>query len=168
MYGEVYGEIYGEDIKKCEKCGEVIPREITDNWYAYIRVKYCKKCAKQVNIEKTTERIKAARQRAKENRKLQKELAETLIVENILLKEQIRREKDEVIRLQLEARGADKTSTKTTQEITDTQAREAAKLLGEYCKSNKQCEGCVFRSEDWKECVFMNIVPADWKECIKR
>lgn len=165
MYGEVYDELYGEGIKKCEKCGEVIPREITDNWYAYIRVKYCKKCAKQVNIEKTTERIKTARQKAKENRKLQKELAETLTVENFLLKEQIRREKDEVIRLQLEARGADKTGT---QEATEKKVREAVELLGECCKSNKRCEGCVFRNEETSECILMNIVPADWKEWMKR
>ena len=57
--------------KSCEMCGGVIQ---TDDWYSFIRTKYCACCAKEVQRRQKAEWAKEMRRKTREANKLNREL----------------------------------------------------------------------------------------------
>lgn len=78
-----------QDIKRCQKCGEIISSINSADYYSHIRIKYCKKCGPEVNRLNAAERAKRVRAQTKANNKLARELNNALMQENELLKRQL-------------------------------------------------------------------------------
>lgn len=78
-----------QEIKYCQKCGKEISNINTADYYSHIRKKYCTECAPNANRENARERSARVRRQARENNKLSRELANKLLTENKLLREQL-------------------------------------------------------------------------------
>lgn len=57
--------------KRCQRCGRSIS---TDDWYAYISMKYCKPCAADVHREQKANWIRELRRKTREQNSLTKKL----------------------------------------------------------------------------------------------
>lgn len=83
-------------VKRCQKCGKIISDSENDDWFRFIRVKYCRTCGPEVNRQNAKERAKAVRQQVKANNKLRRELANKLLIENKLLREELERSRERI------------------------------------------------------------------------
>lgn len=57
--------------KLCTVCGGVIE---SDDWYSFIRTKYCTSCKKSIRRMKEAERLRALREKRRKENKLTREL----------------------------------------------------------------------------------------------
>lgn len=57
--------------KRCQRCGRSIS---TDDWYSFIRLKYCKQCAADVHREQKANWIRELRRKTREQNNLTKQL----------------------------------------------------------------------------------------------
>lgn len=78
-----------DEIKKCERCHEVISDVNCSDWFSHIRVKYCDTCREIVRREKEAERMRKYRAEKSAEKKRRLERAGLLEEENRLLREQI-------------------------------------------------------------------------------
>lgn len=49
-----------QEFKYCEVCGKLIGDAYNTDWYAYIRMKYCKECAKKMKVESNKKKSRLA------------------------------------------------------------------------------------------------------------
>lgn len=59
--------------KRCQRCGRIIS---TDDWYAYIRRKYCETCAADVHREQKANWIRELRRKTREENGIRRQLCE--------------------------------------------------------------------------------------------
>ena len=78
-------------VKRCAQCGAIIAREESTDYYAYIRLKYCKPCAQDVHRRQNAAYMRRLRAQRREAHKLTAEQNELLKQENELLRQSIRR-----------------------------------------------------------------------------
>lgn len=80
-----------QSVKYCQQCGRVIAREAECDFYAYIRLKWCKSCAADVHRRQNAEYMRRLRAQRREAHKLTEEQNALLKQENDLLRQSIRR-----------------------------------------------------------------------------
>lgn len=80
-----------QSVKYCQQCGRVIAREAECDFYAYIRLKWCKSCAADVHRRQNAEYMRRLRAQRREAHKLTEEQNTLLKQENDLLRQAIRR-----------------------------------------------------------------------------
>lgn len=80
-----------QSVKRCAQCGAIIAREETADYYAYIRLKYCRPCAQDVHRRQNAEYMRRLRAQRREAHKLTADQNELLRRENELLRQSIRR-----------------------------------------------------------------------------
>lgn len=88
-----------QERKYCQKCCKLISDINTSDYYSHIRIKYCKSCAEQINREHAAVFAKIRRRKIKENNKLARELNNTLLQENELLKRQLEQARENIQKL---------------------------------------------------------------------
>ena len=59
--------------KRCQRCGRSIS---TDDWYAYISMKYCKPCASDVHREQKANYARELRRKTREKNELTRKLCQ--------------------------------------------------------------------------------------------
>lgn len=79
--------------KSCEKCGRTIQ---TDDWYAYIRRKYCPACAKAIHRQQNAERMRELRKKTREANALTRELCAAQQQELDILRQIVQNQKDRI------------------------------------------------------------------------
>lgn len=57
--------------KHCTRCGTLI---LTDDWYSFIRTKYCRRCAAEVRREQKAEWMREFRRKNREKNALARQL----------------------------------------------------------------------------------------------
>ena len=77
-------------VKYCQQCGCMIAQELDCDYYAYIRLKWCRKCAADVHRRQIAESMRKARAAARERRELERQLTAQTSQENELLREIVR------------------------------------------------------------------------------
>lgn len=77
-------------VKYCQQCGVMIAREQECDYYAYIRLKWCRQCAADVRRRQIAESMRKARAAARERRELEKQRTAQTSQENELLREIVR------------------------------------------------------------------------------
>ena len=77
------------EIKKCERCGELIGDAYETNYFAYIRMKYCSDCKIQVKREQDAQRMRDLRRKTREINKAKGEQMALLREENEMLRRRI-------------------------------------------------------------------------------
>lgn len=80
-----------QSFKRCEQCGQIIAREETTDYYAYIRLKYCRPCAADVHRRQNAAYMRRLRAQRREAHKLTAEQNVLLKTENELLRQAIQR-----------------------------------------------------------------------------
>lgn len=70
--------------KQCAQCGGVID---IDDWYKFIRTKYCRTCAADVKRRQNADRMRELRRKTREKNALTKELCRAQAEENERLRE---------------------------------------------------------------------------------
>lgn len=80
-----------QSVKYCQQCGRIIARESECDYYAYIRLKWCKGCAADVHRIQKAEYMRRLRAQRREAHKLTEEQNQLLKTENDLLRQSIRR-----------------------------------------------------------------------------
>ena len=85
--------------KSCEMCGGVIE---TDDWYAYIRRKYCPRCAKAVQRRQKSDYARELRRKTREANKLTRELCAAQQTELELLRLRVAEQKERIRALESE------------------------------------------------------------------
>lgn len=80
-----------QSVKRCAQCGQIIAREESTDYYAYIRLKYCRPCAKDVHRRQNAAYMQRLRAARREAHKLTEEQNSLLKRENELLRQRIRR-----------------------------------------------------------------------------
>lgn len=80
-----------DGVKRCAQCGRVIAYEAETDYYAYIRMKYCKPCAADVKRRQKADYARRLRAERREAHKLEREQNELLRTENELLRQAIQR-----------------------------------------------------------------------------
>lgn len=88
-----------QDEKRCVRCGAVISRIESADYYSHIRIKYCRVCAPEMNRLNAAERSKRIRAQTKANNKLARELNDRLRQENELLKRQLEEARERIDKL---------------------------------------------------------------------
>lgn len=78
-------------VKYCQQCGCVIARESDCDYYAYIRMKWCKPCAADVHRRQKAAYMRRLRAQRREAHRLTQEQNALLKQENELLRDAIRR-----------------------------------------------------------------------------
>ena len=78
--------------KYCEMCGRFIAAEQDCDYYRYIRLKYCDKCAAAVHRRQIAESMRKARAKARERRELERQQTTLTSQENELLRELLRQQ----------------------------------------------------------------------------
>ena len=86
--------------KYCKRCGALIAREETCDYFAYIRLKYCRPCAADVRRMQIAESMRKARAAARERRQLEKEQQQLTCKENDLLREIVQRQREQILMLE--------------------------------------------------------------------
>jgi ribosome-binding protein aMBF1 (putative translation factor) len=81
-----------QSVKYCQQCGKLIAYEESTDFYAYIRLKYCRSCAADVHRRQIAESMRKARAAARERRELEKLITEQTTKENELLRELVRKQ----------------------------------------------------------------------------
>lgn len=85
--------------KYCEKCGEPIR---TNDWYAYIRKKYCPRCAKEVQRKQKADWAKELRRKTREANRLTKELCKAQQREIEMLRQTLQAQQERIQELEIE------------------------------------------------------------------
>lgn len=85
-----------QEVKRCARCGTVISRIESADYYSHIRIKYCKACAPEANRLNAAERSKRIRAQTRANNKLARELNDRLRQENELLKRQLEEARERI------------------------------------------------------------------------
>jgi len=80
-----------QSVKRCEQCGQIIAREESCDYFAYIRLKYCRPCAADVHRRQNAAYMQRLRAQRREAHKLTEEQNALLKRENELLRQAIRR-----------------------------------------------------------------------------
>lgn len=83
--------------KQCTVCGAAIE---TDDWYAFIRTKYCRSCAKEMHRLQNAERMRELRRKTREANALTRELCKTQQREIDLLRAELIRQREKIMRLE--------------------------------------------------------------------
>lgn len=83
--------------KYCIRCNKHISNINTDDYYSFIRIKYCPECKPIVKKEQTLKCIKESRQRKKEQNRLRDIQLDLLKKENELLRLNIIKLKENLI-----------------------------------------------------------------------
>lgn len=73
-------------VKYCAQCGCLIAREESTDFYAYIRLKYCRSCAADIHRRQIADSMRRARAAARERRKLEQRRTNQTTEENELLR----------------------------------------------------------------------------------
>lgn len=79
--------------KQCEVCGRTIS---SDDWYSFIRTKYCRACAENVRRLKEAERMRNLRKQRREANALARELCKSQQQEIELLRAELLRQRERV------------------------------------------------------------------------
>ena len=79
-----------QSVKYCQQCGRLIAREESTDFYAYIRLKYCRSCAADVHRRQIADSMRRARAAARERRELERQLTAQTTRENELLRDIVR------------------------------------------------------------------------------
>jgi late competence protein required for DNA uptake (superfamily II DNA/RNA helicase) len=77
--------------KRCQRCGRMI---YTDDWYSYIRLKYCRSCAADAKREQNAARMKELRRRTRESNALTRKLCDEQRKEIELLRMELIRQRE--------------------------------------------------------------------------
>lgn len=83
--------------KLCTVCGGVIE---SDDWYSFIRTKYCTSCKKSIRRMKEAERLRALREKRRKENKLTRELCTAQQKELELLRAELIRQRERVAALE--------------------------------------------------------------------
>lgn len=83
--------------KRCQECGGLI--EI-DDWYEYIRRKYCRRCAEAVHRRQKAAYMQELRRKTREQHKAVQELCTAQQRELDLLRDLIQRQREEIRELE--------------------------------------------------------------------
>lgn len=86
-----------QEFKYCEVCGKLIGDAYNTDWYAYIRMKYCKECAKKMKVESN-------RLNRKKKKEIKKSYSSNLDEHNNLLKREneLLDKKNKMLELEIE------------------------------------------------------------------
>lgn len=79
-----------QPVKYCQQCGRLIAKEQECDYYAYIRLKWCRQCAADVHRRQIAASMRKARAAARERRELERQLTAQTSQENELLREIVR------------------------------------------------------------------------------
>lgn len=85
--------------KSCEMCGGVIQ---TDDWYSFIRRKYCPACAAAVQRRQKADYARELRRKTREANKLTRELCRSQQQELDMLRQIVQNQKDRIRTLEEE------------------------------------------------------------------
>lgn len=96
-----------EEIKKCNRCHQVISNIYEADYFSHISIKYCDVCRKIVTREKTAERCAKLRERKKQKDKYRDEELKLLKEKCELLQAEIEFMKSKYSKLRDEERGND-------------------------------------------------------------
>lgn len=77
--------------KQCEQCGGVIE---LDDWYSFIRTKYCDSCRKDVKRRQSADRMRELRKKTRERNKITRELCDEQRKEIELLRMELIRQRE--------------------------------------------------------------------------
>lgn len=83
--------------KTCVQCGRDIQ---TDDWYSYIRTKYCKGCAADVRRRQKAAYMQELRRSTRETNRLTRELCKSQQQEIELLRQELIRQRERVAKLE--------------------------------------------------------------------
>lgn len=83
--------------KRCEVCESIIE---TDDWYSFIRVKYCRSCAQEMRRLQNAERMRELRRKTREANALTRQLCKEQQREIDLLRAELIRQRERVARLE--------------------------------------------------------------------
>ena len=83
--------------KYCQQCGDAIE---TDDYYAFIRTKYCKRCAPDVRRRQQAEWARELRRVTREQNALTRQLCEAQQQEIARLREMVTRQRERVRKLE--------------------------------------------------------------------
>ena len=89
--------------KSCQRCGAAIS---TDDWYAFIRTKYCRRCAAEVRRIQKANWIRELRRKTREQNTLTRQLCAAQQEEIERLRELVEVQRDRVRVLEQEIREA--------------------------------------------------------------
>lgn len=89
--------------KHCTRCGTLI---LTDDWYSFIRTKYCRRCAAEVRREQKAEWMREFRRKNREQNALARQLCAAQQEEIERLRELVAAQRDRVRVLEQELREA--------------------------------------------------------------
>lgn len=89
--------------KPCAQCGAAIE---TDDYFAFIRTKYCKRCAKDVRRRQQAEWARELRRKTREQNALTRELCAAQQQEIERLRKLVIRQRERVRELETEIEGA--------------------------------------------------------------
>ena len=90
--------------KRCQRCGALIS---TDDYYKFIRMKYCRPCAENVHREQKAAWIKELRRKTREEHNLTKQLCKAQQEELVRLRQMlaIQRDRNRVLAAEIEEAG---------------------------------------------------------------
>lgn len=91
--------------KYCQRCGALIAQEQNCDYYAYIRLKYCRPCAADVRRLQIAGYMRKARAEARERRELERQRQQLTSQENELLRQLVQRQREQIRMLQYELDG---------------------------------------------------------------
>lgn len=86
-------------MKKCQECGGLIE---TDDWYEYIRRKYCRRCAEAVHRRQKAAYMAELRRKTREQHKVVQELCTAQQRELDLLRDLIQQQRENIRELEEE------------------------------------------------------------------
>ena len=86
-------------VKLCKVCGGVIE---ADDWYSYIRMKYCPECAKTMRRIQEAERLRKLREEKRREHALLRELCASQQAEIELLRAELLRQRERTAALKRE------------------------------------------------------------------
>jgi CRISPR/Cas system-associated protein Cas10 (large subunit of type III CRISPR-Cas system) len=79
--------------KRCEQCGCTIE---LDDWYSFIRTKYCDACRKDVKRRQAADRMRELRRKTSERNELTRELCKLQAEENARLRELVQMQREQL------------------------------------------------------------------------
>ena len=77
--------------KSCQQCGRTIS---SDDWYAFIRMKYCRACAAEIRRRQKAAWAKELRRKTRERNALTRELCRNQQREIALLRMEVQRQRE--------------------------------------------------------------------------
>lgn len=89
-----------QSVKYCQQCGRLIAREESTDFYAYIRLKYCRSCAADVHRRQVADSMRRSRAAARERRELERIQTAQTQKENELLRNIVKEQAGRISGLQ--------------------------------------------------------------------